>query len=93
MWCMAYVRIDRDFLLAVRRVHERTPTRGNLFRAVRMAHGYTQEQMARKAGIKTYSWAFREQTKRKYHLGEIIALKQLCKLDWEQFGRLIDACA
>lgn len=90
---MAYVRIDHDFLLAVRRVHERTPHRGNLYRAIRLAHRATQKQMARKAGIKTYNWAFREQSKRKYQLGEILALKQLCKLDWEQFGRIIEACA
>jgi transcriptional regulator with XRE-family HTH domain len=90
---MSYVRIDRQFLLAVRRVHERQGVRGNLYKVVRLAHNTTQQSMARKSGITTANWAKREQLKRKYQLGELLALKQLCKLDWEQFGRLIEACA
>ena len=52
----------------------------NLYRALRMKCGLTQEQMCERLGIGLHALRYRERIKRIYHLHELAELQRICKL-------------
>lgn len=90
---MSHVKIDNEFLLAVRRKWEVRRPKSNIYLACRLVRQHTQHQAADATGIGRQSWKYREKVKTSFQLGELIALKAYAGVNWSDFGKLLEACA
>lgn len=50
-------------------------------------------EIADKAGISAEAWRYREHQKEVYRLGELMALKEIVGMSWDEFGKLLEECA
>jgi len=90
---MTFVKMQEKFWLAVRRPYEISRAKQSLYCQVRRAKKLGRYDMAKLVGISYSAWRYREKMKEQYRIGEIVALKEISGLTWEEFGQLmIDCC-
>lgn len=90
---MTHCTVNKKYLLAVRYPHEVEKNRRNLYRAIRKGMKLTQADIAEKVGISAEAWRYREREKEVYRLGELLALREVVGLSWDEFGDLLEQCA
>ena len=90
--------IDRD-LEKYRRMHKGhyrhavvKPT-GNIYAEVRSSMGLSQKDVAELVGLSRKAWQYRETVKVMYYPMEILALKELSGLTWDDIGEIISKVA
>lgn len=90
---MTHCTVNKRYLLAVRRPHEIQRNKRNLYRVVRHTMQLTQANISEKTGISAEAWRYREREKETYRLGELLALKDVTGMSWDEFGKLLEDCA
>lgn len=68
-------------------------TAGLLYVVSRTAAGLTQRQAADILDVQRPAWSKFESTKKRYHLRELVELRRLSGLTWDQWGAILDEAA
>ena len=66
---------------------------GNIYAEVRARMGLSQKDVAERVGVSRKAWQYRETVKVMYYPMEILALKELSGLTWEEMGEIINEVA
>lgn len=64
----------------------------SLYRAMRVRMQWTQRDAAAASSMKREQWLYRERQKVTYWLDEIVQLKEMGGLTWQEMGEMIEEC-
>lgn len=90
---MSFIRIGERYRLAVRHPTNVPVGKVSVYYRVRRRMGVRQTTIADWLGISVQSFRHRERRKSVYHLGELLALKELAELNNDEFVALLESCA
>ena len=88
-----FIRIGERYRLAVRCPMNTVQSRASVYRRIRKKLGVRQSTLADWLGISQKSMQYRERCKNVYHLGELLALKEVANLSDSEFVQLLEECA
>lgn len=73
--------------------HTKPWPRSNVYYEVRQKLGLSQVKFAKLADMTHHQVRYRERIKRQYAVSEILFLREISGLGWEEFGELMERCA
>ena len=67
--------------------------RGELWQALRMRAGYTYRRLASLTGLNMQQIWYRVKVQQKYRVEELVAMRTLFDLSWQEFGEILETIA
>lgn len=72
------------------RMRQEAKQRGKLYLCIRKKLGLTQVDFARYVGCDKWQVIYRETDKVRYTLDEVVKLRQVAGMTWDEYGKLLE---